>query len=71
MATGSQNTNSLIPPSPGETRAWQEFAIQSFARIVARKHGVTVPLSNLQDLSDEELENRLQVIRELAHLPPA
>jgi len=47
------------------------FAFHGFARIVARKHGLVVPDVDLSQLSDEDLEQRYNVVRELAHLPPA
>lgn len=52
-------------------REWRIFAFRGFARIVARKHGIAVPELNLESLSDEDLESRLRLISELAHLPPA
>jgi len=53
------------------SREWLEFAYDGFARIVARKHGIVVPTVDLSTLSDEELERRLRLVTELAHLPPA
>lgn len=67
MAT-NQNANS----TPTTSRGWQEFALKSFAVIVARKHGITAPeMDDLKSLSDEELEKRLRLMSEMAHLPPA
>ncbi|DAD50356.1 hypothetical protein QIL38_gp1 [ssRNA phage Gephyllon.2_5] len=54
-----------------ESRKWQEFAFKAYARIIARKHNVTVPIIDLAALSDEELERDLGLVRDLAHLPPA
>ena len=66
MATNQNARDNL----PEETRGWRLFAYHGFARIVARKHGLAVP--ELPDgISDEELEVRLRVVQELAHLPPA
>jgi hypothetical protein len=56
---------------PSDSRIWQEFAYHSYARIVARKHGIVVPDVDLSILSDEELERRVRLVSELAHLPPA
>jgi hypothetical protein len=57
--------------STSPTRAWAEFAVRGYALICARKHGLAAPLDDLGSLSDEELERRLSVVRDLAHLPPA
>lgn len=51
-------------------RAWMIFALHGFARIVARKHSLVVPIEDYETLSDEELVTRYETIRELAHLPP-
>jgi len=57
--------------SSDSQRDWMIFAFHGFARIVARKHGLVVPDVDLSQLSDEDLEQRYNVVRELAHLPPA
>jgi len=43
-----------------------------FSRIVARKHGLTVPMTNEEasGLSDEDLLAYVDSLREMAHLPP-
>jgi hypothetical protein len=75
MATRQNETAEQTNPlSPVMDRAWNEFALLAFARIVARKHGVIVPntdADSLSSLSNEELEKRLRLVSELAHLPPA
>ena len=69
MATKTANGNdSLLGLA---VREWNEFAYVAFARIVARKHNIPVPEVDLANLSDEELERRLRLVSELAHLPPA
>ena len=51
-------------------RVWNLFAVRSYARIVAVKHGLSVPTDDLENLSDEELTSRLSLVRDMAHLPP-
>lgn len=71
MATRDGNSAILDPFSPEEARKWSIFACRSFAHIVARKHNIIVPsLDTLEILSDEELERRMRLLSELAHLPP-
>ncbi len=65
----SQNDRNL--PSAPQGRAWSEFAIKGYSAIVARKHGIAVPLGDIESLSDEELDVRLRLVTDLAHLPPA
>lgn len=57
-------------PTVGNTREWNEFAYHAFARICARKHNSVPPVTDLQSLSDGELERRVRLLSELAHLPP-
>lgn len=51
-------------------RLWNLFALRSYARIVAVKHGLSVPIDDLDSLSDEEISSRLSLVRDMAHLPP-
>ncbi len=60
--------------TPSLTRALSVFALQAYGRICARKHSMAVPpevLASVENLSDEELERWVQMLRELSHLPPA
>lgn len=59
----------LTDEEPSSTREWQIFAVKAFSKIIARKHGLAVPPVDLEKLSDEQLEARLRLISELAHLP--
>jgi hypothetical protein len=58
------------PRTTNGDRAWLEFSFLSFSRIANRKHGFAVPDLPLDRLSDEELQRRVDLLRELAHLPP-
>jgi hypothetical protein len=75
MATNQRNNPNAVDNglAPGQTgsRFWRLFAIRAFAVIVARKHNMAVPLDDIEELSDEDLEVRLRLVQELAHLPPA
>jgi hypothetical protein len=68
--TTSNNVTTAGPDLPDSTRAWNIFAIRGYATIVARKHNLAVPVLELESLSDEEILVRLQLVRDLAHLPP-
>lgn len=46
------------------------FTWFAYARIVARKHNMPPPEPDFGTLSDEEVETSIQVLRDLAHLPP-
>jgi len=70
MATQKARLETKTLDASLETRFWNIFAYHSFSRIVARKHGISVPAIDLDSLSNEEIETRLQVMRDLAHLPP-
>lgn len=67
MATGSNSTKS----SPFK-RDLLLAQFQIFSRIVGRKHGLTVPLTQDEaaNLSDEDLMAYVDSLREMAHLPP-
>jgi hypothetical protein len=74
MATNQTTTNGVsqkeTTASPTTSRQWMEFALIGYARICARKHGLAPPTAGLDHLSDEEIEQRLALVRDLAHLPP-
>jgi len=66
--------NQTLPEkkAPATSRDMRIFAFKAYARIAARKHGVVVPDNvYFEDLSDEDLEQDLALVRDLAHLPPA
>jgi imidazolonepropionase-like amidohydrolase len=67
MATN--HTPEQLDPSDA-ARLWMRFAIRGYAAICASKHGLAVPLEDINTLSDEELKSRLTLVRDLAHLPP-
>lgn len=46
------------------------FTWFAYARIVARKHNMPPPEPRFDDLSNEEIETSIQLLRDLAHLPP-
>lgn len=72
MPNGKQTDSALThTPANASSREWNIFAYHSFARIVARKHGLVPPELDFSSLSDEEVEVRLRMVQELAHLPPA
>jgi hypothetical protein len=66
---------SLNIPETSESsplRGWTLFAAKAYAKIIARKHDIAVPdIDVFESLSDEELSQRLRLLSELAHLPPA
>jgi len=70
MATSSANQTPSLAAAQVSARNWAEFAYRGYARIVARKHGIPAPDDVITDLSDEELDQRLALLRDLAHLPP-
>lgn len=43
----------------------------TYKRIVERKHGITVPLTQeaARDLSDEEISSYVDSLKDMAHLP--
>lgn len=51
-------------------RLWSVFALHAYARIVLKKHGLRVPTDDLDDISDDEIADRLRLVSDLAHLPP-
>jgi hypothetical protein len=62
-----------VPASAGLgfDRIWNEWAYTAFLVLVRRKHhSIAPPTIDPKDLSDEELINRIDLLRELAHLPP-
>lgn len=65
---GGYEINEVV--SMTASRIWNVYAIRGYAAIVARKHNLVTPLDDLNDLSDEEIVSRLQLVRDLAHLPP-
>lgn len=65
MAT-KEETIILPPPD----RAWLDFAYAGYARIAVRKHNLPPPPGIVADLSDEEVDRRVALLRDLAHLPP-
>lgn len=67
----AQAPTHLIPNNGSKDRQWNEFAFHSYARIVARKHNIAVPEVDISVLSDEELERRMRLLFDMAHLPPA
>lgn len=53
-----------------EGRHWDEQVYRIFARVVAKKHDVALNDVDLATLSDDELTKRIEILRELGHLPP-
>jgi hypothetical protein len=68
MATVTQNQNETPEDA---SRQWNIFALKGYAAIVARKHSIVVPTSDIELISNEELVVRLRLVADLAHLPPA
>jgi len=64
------NTRDTVSNPQPPTREFTEFEYTAFALIVVRKHKISVPAVDVQSLSDEELARRVDLLRELAHLPP-
>ncbi len=72
MATSNTTTN-LPTTDAGDSPdvEWNQFAYESYTRIVSRKHGLAVPSVDFRALTSSEQERRLRLLQELAHLPPA
>jgi hypothetical protein len=70
MVTRAEANTDRKINDPSTSREWLEFALMGYARICARKHGFVPPIGPLEGLSNEELDNRLALLRDLAHLPP-
>ena len=65
-------TNHIASDTPlDKTREWLEFLFRGYSAIAVRKHGTVLPVAPLSTLSNEELERMVQLVRDLAHLPPA
>lgn len=63
MATSNNNNDNL------GLRSWAVFAYHAYAKIVVRKHNLSIPEIDLNSLSLEELDRRTRLMAELAHLP--
>lgn len=68
MVSAKDNSNSI----DAVAKAWAIFEYNSYVKIVARKHGITPPdiSTEFEDLTVSEIERRVRLLQDLAHLPP-
>lgn len=57
-------------PGPGPQRQFLEMRYEFYLRVVVRKHGLNPPEVDIKSLSDEELREMVDLVRDMAHLPP-
>lgn len=71
MATAASGPVTRTSEGLTDPTDWYLFTFEAYSRIIARKHGITVPAVDLFALSSSEREERVRLLQELAHLPPA
>lgn len=63
----------LDTPQRAIARAVMEFRYIAYSAIVSRKHAISAPVpgDQVSNMSDEDLRDIVELMRDLAHLPPA